>query len=428
MKPGGSFFFLVLLCFRSGVVRYSGHGFFFRHNIRLGNADRFFSGLLGLEAGKPAVLPAKLCSTLFGANREMQAIKYSGEGMLFEVFIDPDGRVAGDNVTHVCLETEDRDGFIGRCLAPVSLRDEIVPPQTAARIRAWRSFFLGVPAQSAEPAVPDEPLPASPLVDAGWLEEQLSRPDIRVLDVRSQPEYNTSHVQNSIALNIESLRANMNGVGSMLQPAGMLAGHMSAMGIGPTDTVVILYGDKSHDATLAGIALERLGHASYMILNGGFAAWKSSGKPLVSDLPDVAAAGYPVVDTDRFTVDYTTVLEFVNSGEGIILDVRPADYYNGLKSEEARAGHIPGAINRPYTEDLVTVDEIMQFKPVEALAEAYSRIIPSKDSVVVVHCRTGHQASQTFFVLKRLLGYKNVLWYDAGWSQWAARKELPVSK
>ncbi|UCG49108.1 MAG: hypothetical protein JSU94_04865, partial [Phycisphaerales bacterium] len=57
---------------------------------------------------------------------------------------------------------------------------------------------------------------------------------------------------------------------------------------------------------------------------------------------------------------------------------------------------------------------------------AYSRIIPSKDSVVVVHCRTGHQASQTSFVLKRLLGYKNVLWFDAGWSQWAARKELPI--
>lgn len=329
--------------------------------------------------------------------------------------------------TNAYILTDGLNGFIERCLTPVSLRDEIVPRQTAARIRAWRSFFLGVPPKTAEPSAPDEPLPTSPLVDAGWLETQLNRPDIRVLDVRSQPEYSTSHIRNSLALNIENLRTNVDGVGSMLQPADMLARHISAVGIHPTDTAVILYGDKSQDATLAGIALERLGHASYRILNGGFAAWKSAGKPLVTELPDVVAAGYPVVEADKFTVDYTAVLEYVKSGKGVILDVRPADYYKGLKSEEARAGHIPGALNRPYTEDLVTVDEILRFKPVEELAKAYSQIVPSKDSMVVVHCRTGHQASQTFFVLKRLLGYKNVLWYDAGWSQWAARKDLPIS-
>ena len=46
--------------------------------------------------------------------------------------------------------------------------------------------------------------------------------------------------------------------------------------------------------------------------------------------------------------------------------------------------------------------------------------------MVIVHCRTGHQASQTYFVLKRLLGYTNVRWYDAGWTEWAARQELPI--
>jgi 3-mercaptopyruvate sulfurtransferase SseA len=46
--------------------------------------------------------------------------------------------------------------------------------------------------------------------------------------------------------------------------------------------------------------------------------------------------------------------------------------------------------------------------------------------VVIVHCRTGHQASETYFVLKRLLGYANVRWYDAGWTEWAARLELPI--
>ncbi|UCC97539.1 MAG: YeeE/YedE family protein [Phycisphaerales bacterium] len=329
--------------------------------------------------------------------------------------------------TNAYILTDGLNGFIERCLTPVSLRDEIVPLEIAAKIRAWRSFFLGSEAPpQAEPATPSEPLPSSLLVDVQWLEKQLNRPDIRILDLRSQPEYSTSHIQNSLALNVENLRTNINGVGSMLQPGDMLAGYMSAMGIRPTDTVVILYGDKTQDATLAGIALERLGHASYRILNGGFAAWKSAGKPIVTDLPEIAASNYAVTKSDMFSVDYMTVLEYVRSKKGIILDVRPAEYYEGAKSNEARAGHIPGAINRPYTEDLVNVDDIPQLKPVEELARAYARLIPSENSTVVVYCRTGHQASQTFFVLKRLLGYKNILWFDAGWSQWAARQELPI--
>ena len=66
-------------------------------------------------------------------------------------------------------------------------------------------------------------------------------------------------------------------------------------------------------------------------------------------------------------------------------------------------------------------------KPVGELAAAYAKLIPAKDSPVIVHCRTGHQASQTFFVLTRLLGYTRVRWYDAGWTEWAARPELPVA-
>ena len=110
----------------------------------------------------------------------------------------------------------------------------------------------------------------------------------------------------------------------------------------------------------------------------------------------------------------------------MIIDVRSAEYYTGAKSNEARAGHIPAALSRPYTEDVLATEKDKAFKPIEELQRIYGKLIPSRDATVIVHCRTGHQASQTFFVLRPLLGYRNVLWYDAGWTEWAARPELPV--
>jgi thiosulfate/3-mercaptopyruvate sulfurtransferase len=111
----------------------------------------------------------------------------------------------------------------------------------------------------------------------------------------------------------------------------------------------------------------------------------------------------------------------------VILDVRPPDFFSGKKSDEARAGHIPGALNRSYTDDvLASSNKAVSFKSLEDLEKAYRQLIPSKTTEVIVHCRTGHQASQTWFLLTRLLGYSNVRWYDAGWTEWAARPELPV--
>jgi len=328
--------------------------------------------------------------------------------------------------TNAYILTDGLDGFIERCLKPVSLRSEPLAEDIIQKVNNWRNYFLSSETAQEIPFPELESLP-EPLIDVQWLGENLSRPNVKIIDLRSQPEYNTSHIPGSFALSVENLRTDIKGMGSMLQPADMLARHLSLMGIRPDDNVVFIYGDKPQDATLAAMALERLGHKNYTILNGGFANWKASGKSLNTDLPNISISDYALTSSsDSFTIDSQTVLKYVENKKAIIIDVRPSDYYSGLKSDEARAGHIPGAINRPYTEDIIKVNDIQQFKPVEQLQTAYAKIIPSKESKVIVHCRTGHQASQTYFVLVRLLGYKDVLWYDAGWSEWAARNQLPI--
>jgi thiosulfate/3-mercaptopyruvate sulfurtransferase len=145
-------------------------------------------------------------------------------------------------------------------------------------------------------------------------------------------------------------------------------------------------------------------------------------------LPTVTESKYSVKkDADDFTMDFRAVAATFGKPGVVIIDVRPSDFFTGRKSDEARAGHIPGALNRPFTEDVITSsNKVVTFKPTDVLAAAYSQMLPSTNTEVIVHCRTGHQASQTFFVLKHLLGYPNVRWYDAGWTEWAARPELPI--
>jgi 3-mercaptopyruvate sulfurtransferase SseA len=331
---------------------------------------------------------------------------------------------------NVFMLTDGLVGFRDRCLKPVSLRKEPLAPDHAARVNAWRAFFtapVSTP-KTGTSAAPSIPSVVPRTVETDWLEARLGMPGLKIIDLRPQPEYNAAHVPDSISLNVESLRGNIGGVPSMLLPAPLLAAQFSLLGLLPSDTVVLLSGDKLHDTTLAAMAFERLGHANYAVMNGGYAKWMNENRPANAALPAVTESKYPArKDADYFSADFRAVADALGKPNSVIIDVRPSEFYTGRKSDEARAGHIPGAINRAFSEDVITGSgKDVKFKPTDLLAAEYARIIPSKDTEIIVHCRTGHQASQTFFVLKHLLGYPNVKWYDGGWTEWSARPELPV--
>ncbi len=335
-------------------------------------------------------------------------------------------RMGYKNVFHL---TDGLNGFRDRCLKPASLHSEPVSGFMKSKILKWRQFFIyqtQTISQTNRDIANNESFPMPGMIETEWLEKNLDRQNVKIIDVRPQQDYNTAHIPQSVCLSAESIRGVVRGISSMLLPSNVLVSHFSLIGLRPDDIVVLVYGDSLRDATLIGMAFERLGHRKYGLLRGGYPKWFAEKRSTTNQLPDIASSVYPDNPTaDTFTVNAEYVLKASINKKFVIIDARPADYYNGQKSNEARAGHIPNALNRPYTEDTLVTDSFGDFKPIPELQKVYNELIPDKDSTVIVYCRTGHQASQTFFILKHILGYNNVLWYDAGWSEWSARLNLP---
>ena len=345
--------------------------------------------------------------------------------------------------TNVRVLTDGILGFWRECLTPPSLSgslDERTAKNAQAGYVARRAYFIEEKAMSdtvsvvagSAPKAAHQPL-APPLeapgldrhiVSIGWLATNL--PTVKVLDVRAKStDYSAGHIPGALYLSFESLRGTVGGVPSMLLPADDIARNLGRLGIRPADTVIV-YSDTLRDATLAAIALRRVGHAKFAVLHGGIAQWTAEEHALDKALPKVVAVAYePVPGADTFTVGAEEVKAAMGDGKTVIVDVRPPDYFSGRKSDEARSGHIPGARNREFKLDQVPKEE--RWITDGFLRECYRRLGITEDTPVIVHCRTGHQASQTFMVLKDVLGVKNVKWYDGSWMDWAARPELPAS-
>ncbi|MBZ0153987.1 MAG: sulfurtransferase, partial [Planctomycetes bacterium] len=289
-----------------------------------------------------------------------------------------------------------------------------------------RAFLLGDPAPRAATWATDPPALTSPtMVSAAWLQQHLGT--TAVLDVRAKASLGELRLPGAVHLAIESLRVKTGDRDLHFVGDDQLAARFGALGIG-IDTPVVIYSDvKVQDATLTALALLRLGHRAVAILEGGILRWATERRPLVATRVTPAPVVYqPRPGADDFSITTDQLAAMVAARSADVLDVRPADFFRGDKSTEARPGHIPGAKNRLYSQDLVTGPDGQWLRPRADVQREYDALGLATDKPVVVSCRTGHTASYTYFVLRHLLGRDDVRWYNGSWTEWAGRSELPA--
>jgi thiosulfate/3-mercaptopyruvate sulfurtransferase len=195
----------------------------------------------------------------------------------------------------------------------------------------------------------------------------------------------------------------------------------------------VLYGDKSNWwATYAFWVFKLFGHQDVRMLDGGRAKWISAGRELTKDAPAASSGQYPIVERDDSTIRAfrEEVLEKLGAP---LIDVRSFPEYTGERLHmpdypnegASRGGHIPTAASIPWSK---AIQEDETFRTLAELEEIYFKNTGfDRDSDFIAYCRIGERSSHSWFVLKYLLGVKNVKNYDGSWTEWGNLVGVPIA-
>jgi len=184
------------------------------------------------------------------------------------------------------------------------------------------------------------------------------------------------------------------------------------------DSQVVAYdaGDGALAAARAWFLLRALDHARVAVLDGGFAHWNALGLPVESG--DVSAR--PSDYTARFDrsrlLDADAVQAHLDRG-GLLIDARAPERFRGeVEPLDRVAGHVPGAVNRPYASNL----RDGRFKPANELADEFNalRAGHAPDDVVVM-CGSGVTACHHLLAMEHA-GLRGAKLFTGSWSGWLA--------
>ncbi|HEY3779487.1 MAG TPA: sulfurtransferase [Fimbriimonadaceae bacterium] len=273
------------------------------------------------------------------------------------------------------------------------------------------------------------------LVTTDWLADHLNDPSIRIVESNEDPLlYFSGHIPG--AVEVDWTRDLNDPVRRDYLNKEEFQQLMGRIGVTP-ETTVIFYGDRNNWwATYALWVFTLFGHEKVKILDGGRQKWLLEGRSLTKEMPKVTPTSYKAQARDDATerAFREQVLQHVKTQKKLI-DVRSPQEFSGERlhmpeypNEGAlRGGHIPGAKNIPWAKAVNT--ETGEFRNAEDLRALYEQEAGlKKNDDVIIYCRIGERSSHTWFVLKHLLGYKQVRNYDGSWTEWGNLVGVPIEK
>ncbi len=264
------------------------------------------------------------------------------------------------------------------------------------------------------------------LTKAATLVDRLG--EVVILDARPAEDYDAGHVEG--AMNVAwqafadvSVNPGEEGFGVALPPAD-LAAALAPLGIEADSDVVVIADPLAGWGEDGRIAwqLRMAGIDGTTVLDGGIGAWTDAGNDTTTDVPTPTASSLSLGGyDDSYVADTQWMQDHLDTA--VIIDARAADEYGGaVLYGEARGGHLPGAINIPFT-DVLEADGTLQSQ--EDLEALFSDAGISKDDEIAAYCTAGIRSAHLALVL-RTAGYSKARNYDESFYWWAANEDLPL--
>lgn len=255
------------------------------------------------------------------------------------------------------------------------------------------------------------------LVDSSWLEAELSKQSVHVLDPRTSVKYLGGHIPGAINLPMSNV---LDQKTLALKSESELSQILGRAGV-DSNTPVVLYDnyDGQNAAMLAWI-LEYKGHQSVKILSTRLDMWADHQHELRYKPVVPTAKTFQTKPNEAVRASWKDIAK---RGEEKIIDLRSRDEFQGKVATEVRTGRIPRAVNLPWT-SLIGEKETFLL-PKHTLEETVSRLGVKPTDNVVTYCSYGPRAAIGYLAFQQL-GYSDVKVYDGSFHQWAQRRELPV--
>ncbi|HLQ65305.1 MAG TPA: sulfurtransferase [bacterium] len=271
------------------------------------------------------------------------------------------------------------------------------------------------------------------LVEPDWLEAHLNDPQIRIIEANEDPDlYDKGHIHGAVRVHWK--QDLQDPIVRDWVPKDRFERILGELGIS-NNHLIVLYGDRNNwFATYTFWLLKYYGHRDARILNGGRDRWLREGRKTSLEPPRLAPATYQASEPNRSIRAFRDeILQRLQRPGAALVDVRsPAEFSGELLAPPAyaqegaqRSGHIPGARNIPWTQN---VREDGTFKDAQDLQRLYEGQGIRADQDVVAYCRIGERSSLTWFTLTYLLGYPQVKNYDGSWTEWGSLVGVPIER
>lgn len=210
-----------------------------------------------------------------------------------------------------------------------------------------------------------------------------------------------------------------------LPDIAVLAEKLGGWGIGAGVQVVV------YDDTFGAMAarlwwlLRWLGHREVALLDGGWPRWQREGRPVEASAPPPRPRAFEARPDHRLWVDAGAAARAAADPQALLLDARAEERFTGDREPlDPVAGHVPGARNRPYEDNLALSGD---FLPPEELAEEYRGLLSGRAPSAVIHmCGSGVTACHNILAME-IAGLTGSRLYAGSWSEWITDPARPVA-